>query len=117
MKPCLNCRLENADDARFCVRCGFTLDWPGPGDAAGPARTAYERAVRLGREGDPAGARAAYERAIASGDPEIAPRAAFSLGAMAEEQSDPDGACVAYRHAIESGHDDLAPAAAFNLGV
>jgi hypothetical protein len=27
VKPCLNCEFENPDDARYCARCRFTLDW------------------------------------------------------------------------------------------
>ena len=27
MKTCLNCGSENPDDARYCARCRFTLDW------------------------------------------------------------------------------------------
>ena len=27
MKECLNCKVENPDQARYCRNCGFTLDW------------------------------------------------------------------------------------------
>lgn len=39
MKTCVHCHAENPDDARYCQRCRFALDWgpepepePGPGE-------------------------------------------------------------------------------------
>jgi Flp pilus assembly protein TadD len=61
------------------------------------------------------GARAAYQRAIDSGHPDVAPRAARNLGLLLQAQGDVQGAREAYQRAIDSGHADEAPRAARSL--
>jgi hypothetical protein len=54
-----------------------------------------------------------FQRAIDSGHPEQAPRAAINLGVLLAEQDPPDvaGARAAHQQAIDSGHPDWVPAA------
>jgi tetratricopeptide (TPR) repeat protein len=73
--------------------------------------------LRLAEQGDVAGARAAYQRAIDSGHADEAPRAAVNLGVLLKQQKDVAGAQAAYQRAIDSGHADYAPRAEANLGV
>jgi predicted negative regulator of RcsB-dependent stress response len=91
--------------------------------------------LRLAKQGDVAGARAAYQRAIDSGHAEWAPEAAINLGVLLAEQTDvaylsslshlnrltlaavAASARAAYQRAIDSGHAEWAPRAAINLGV
>jgi tetratricopeptide (TPR) repeat protein len=73
--------------------------------------------VLLKEQGDLAGAKVAYQRAIDSGHPDEAPMAAFNLGVLLKEQGDLAGAKVAYQRAIDSGHPDQASKAALGLGV
>jgi Flp pilus assembly protein TadD len=65
----------------------------------------------LKEEGDVAGARAAYRKAIDSGHPDHGPVAARNLGNLLWEQGDVAGARAAYQKAIDSGHPDHGPAA------
>src|SRR6266487_5231192 len=58
----------------------------------------------------------ALQRVAHSGQPEMAPMAAYNLGVLLQEQGDVTGAQVAYRQAIDSGHPDQAPRAAISLG-
>ena len=74
-------------------------------------------ALVLKLTGDLDGARAAYQRAIDSRDPEATPAALHGLGVLLEEQGDVAGAKAAYQRAIDSGHPDRAPMAAVNLGL
>jgi len=67
--------------------------------------------------GDAEGAAAAYQRAVDSGHPDQAPRAAFGLGVPRQDRGDTDGARAAYQPAADSGHPDAAPMAARNLGL
>ena len=62
-------------------------------------------------QGDRAGAAAAYQLAIDSGQPDVAPTAAVNLGTLRERQGDPAGAAAAYQLAIDSGHADAAAVA------
>jgi trypsin-like peptidase/tetratricopeptide repeat protein len=71
----------------------------------------------LAEQGDVAGARAAFERAIESGHPEYAPMAARNLGVLAEKQTDVAGARAAFGWVILSGHAEQAPVAAIHLGA
>jgi tetratricopeptide (TPR) repeat protein len=57
------------------------------------------------------------QQAIDSRHPDIAPAAAFSLGAMLQQQGDLTAARAAYRQAIDSGPRDQAPNAATALGI
>jgi Tfp pilus assembly protein PilF len=77
---------------------------------------AHHLGLRLAEQGDVAGARAAYQRAIDSGHPDAAPMAARYLGFLLAEQGDVAGARAAYQRAIDSGHPDAAPIATNNLG-
>jgi len=58
----------------------------------------------------------AYQRTIASGHPEEAPRAAFNLGLMLDKLVEYDRAEEAYREAIASKHAEWASKAEFKLG-
>ncbi|MER6210950.1 tetratricopeptide repeat protein [Streptomyces sp. NPDC001642] len=58
----------------------------------------------LKNEGDRPGARAAYERAIASGLGSRAPEAARDLGVTLLDAGDTVGAAEAFRYAIDSRH-------------
>ena len=62
-------------------------------------------------QGDVAGARAAYRKAIDSGHPDWSPAASRNLGYLLKEEGDVAGARAAYRKAIDSGHPDHGPAA------
>ena len=73
--------------------------------------------ILLAQRGDNDGARAAYQRAIDSGDGEMAPRAALALGTMAAQDGDAAAARAALQKAIDSGHPEAMPWAAYNLGV
>jgi len=78
-------------------------------------------ALRLGnmltrRQGDLIGARAAYQQAIDSGHPDIAPQAQRDLGNLLMRERDSQRALSAYRQAMPPGHPDAAPEAANNLG-
>jgi tetratricopeptide (TPR) repeat protein len=73
--------------------------------------------IQLAKKGNIAGARAAFQRAIDSGDPESAPMAAVHLGSLLAEQNDVVGAWSAYQVAIDSGHRESTAKAGVNLGV
>src|SRR3712207_5459041 len=59
----------------------------------------------------------AYQRVIASGHPEAAPRAAFNLGILFEKRGEYDLAAEAYKQAIASEHAEWAPKTVFDLGI
>jgi tetratricopeptide (TPR) repeat protein len=71
----------------------------------------------LAVQGDVAGARAAYQMAIDSGNVEWAPMAAVNLGLLLAVHGDVARARAAYQVAIDSGHAGHAPEAAVNLGL
>jgi tetratricopeptide (TPR) repeat protein len=79
-------------------------------------QAAYNLGLLLDGQGDVAGARTAYQRAIDSGHPDEAPPAAYRLGVMLEKRGDVAGARTAYQQAIDTGHPGEAPPAAFQLG-
>jgi Tfp pilus assembly protein PilF len=83
-------------------------------------RLAAEAAVRLGdllgKLGDQADARWAYERAVDSGHEEHAPMAAYLLGLHLEIEGDHAGAYRAYRVAALAPATPFGPQAAMNLG-
>ena len=54
----------------------------------------------------------AWRKAASSGHADLAPRAAWNLGALLEDQGDAQGAKEAYQQAVDSGHADVAPRAA-----
>ena len=66
-----------------------------------------QRDATLAEQGDPQGARAAYQQALDSGDPEVAPWAAADLGMLLAEQGDPQGARAAYQQALDSGNPEV----------
>ena len=82
-----------------------------------PAPKANNLGLQLAEQGDVAGARAAYQRAIDSGHVEWGPLAALNLGLLLDVQGDVAGARAAYQRAIDSGHAEWATMAAVNLGV
>ncbi len=51
-------------------------------------------------------ARAAYQHAIDSGEPEHAPRAWVNLGNLEKMVGNADAARTAYQHTIDSGHPE-----------
>ena len=61
--------------------------------------------------------KAAFQRAIDSGDASIAPLAAYDLGLLLESQGDAQGARAAFQRATDSGDASIAPLAAYNLRV
>ena len=65
-------------------------------------RAAFNLGVLLEKQGDVAGARAAYQRAIDSGKPDYALMAAVNLGMVLGKQGDVAGARAAYQRAIDS---------------
>ena len=69
------------------------------------------------RQGEYDLAEEAYQRVIASGHPEAAPRAAFNLGLMLDKQGEYARAQEAYQQVIDSKHAEWAPKAVFNLGM
>jgi hypothetical protein len=60
---------------------------------------------------EPFVAEAAFQNVIDSGHKDVAPRAAFSLGALHQEQGNLEGAKAAYQQAIASGHSEAAAVA------
>lgn len=93
------------------------MGWfPFRGAANDPAR-AFEAAERHTENGDLTRAAAKYEKAAASGDPEIGPHASFRLGLVRKRMGDRYGAMAALRETVAGGHRDYAPLAAFSLGA
>jgi tetratricopeptide (TPR) repeat protein len=83
---------------------------------------AAEAGVWLGRLlqelGDRAGAQRAWERAIETGHPEHAPKAAYSLGVQAEESGDHKMAADAFARAIDTASPEdtrILPGAALSM--
>jgi hypothetical protein len=62
-------------------------------------------------------ARAAFQVAIDSGEPQVAPRAALGLAALLTEQGDLVKAREAFQVAIDSGEPQVAPRAALGLAA
>lgn len=63
-------------------------------------------------------ARATWERCIATGDPDSAPRAMARLASMVERQlSDDDGARLMFQATFDTGHPEHAPRAMLRLGL
>lgn len=77
----------------------------------------YRLGVDLARRGDMAGAGAAFQRVIDSGDPDVAPAAALDLGLVFKTLGNNQAAQSSYQKAAESGHPDVAPRAARDLGL
>jgi tetratricopeptide (TPR) repeat protein len=86
-------------------------------DDYGPGGAALDLGRVLAGHGDAAGARLAYQSAVASGHRNHAPAALFELGVLLTEVGDVPGAQAAYRLAVDSGHPEYAGAAAVNLGT
>ena len=91
-----------------------TAESPAP-TAEGPAST-FDLGLSLAEQGDQAGAAAALQDAIDSGDIEQAPAAAVNLGVLLAGQGDLAGARVAFQAAIDSGHEQFAPIAELLMG-
>jgi tetratricopeptide (TPR) repeat protein len=108
-----------AEWAAVATEPGISKDRDRTEAAAGntaEATATLERGNTLLDLGQLDGARAAYERAIASGHPDVAPTAAANLGVLLARQGDVAGARAAYQQAIDSGHSDAGPIATCNLG-
>jgi hypothetical protein len=73
---------------------------------------AFNMGVLAEGQGDPEGAKAAYQWAIDSGHAKWAPMAAVHLGLLLAGQGDHEGAKASLQWAIASGHLDTAPMAA-----
>jgi tetratricopeptide (TPR) repeat protein len=105
-----------------------TPGYPGAAEASGPAastaggdrsasaESAFTQGEQREEAGDPAGAITAFQRALESGDPEYAPRAALRLGGISWEKGDLAGAATLFQRAIDSGHADATPKGLVNLG-
>lgn len=65
---------------------------------------------------DAAGARDAYQKAIASGEPDVVGQAALNLGNLLAADGQVTEAERWFETALRSGHEQAAPKAAFNLG-
>ncbi|GAB3432145.1 tetratricopeptide repeat protein [Flindersiella endophytica] len=66
---------------------------------------------------DPAGAIAAYERALATGDADVRARALNNLGELHADLGDLAAARQAFERAIDCGTGEYAARAAYNLGI
>src|ERR671912_2471696 len=77
----------------------------------------FHRGSIFDRQGERDLAVEAYQRVIASGHQEAAPRAAFNLGILFEDRGEYARAVEAYKQAIASEHAEWAPKAAFDLGI
>ncbi len=77
----------------------------------------YERAEALYAQSDFDGARAAYERAIDTGDPHYSSLSALNLGSLLEQLGNIAEARTFYRLASDSNYALYSPTAAFNLGL
>jgi tetratricopeptide (TPR) repeat protein len=77
-------------------------------DRHGHRYLAHTATLHVGRllaeQGDVDGARAAFERAIDSAHPEVAPKAAAWLGNLLATQGDFDGMRAALERAVGAGH-------------
>jgi class 3 adenylate cyclase len=85
------------------------LDRVDPPDALQVGLTAYTRGNRRI-------ATRAWSKVIDSADPDVAPQAAYYLGALLAEEKDWAGARAAYEQAAGSSHPDAAATAAVKLG-
>lgn len=72
MKTCLNCSFENPNDARYCARCRFTLDWSA-GETEDPTQVlpppagpSLEVAIGPGEARSRAGARVGFDVRVAN---------------------------------------------------
>jgi tetratricopeptide (TPR) repeat protein len=88
----------------------FVIRRAEPAEAFAIGHTAYAR-------GELHPAENAWRKVGDSGDPDLAPRAAFNLGLLLKEQRRPPEAVGALKQAADSGHRDIAPMAARNLGL
>src|SRR5215211_2056700 len=88
----------------------FVIRRAEPAEAFAIGHTAYAR-------GELHPAENAWRKVGDSGDPDLAPRAAFNLGLLLKEQRRPPEAVGALKQAADSGHRDIAPMAARNLGM
>ena len=82
-----------------------------------PAQDAFIMGDLLARQGDVESARGAFQSAIAMGDPEWSPRAAYHLGELLWAVRDPGGAEAALGVAVAAGHPEWSPAAEVVQGV
>ena len=89
--------------------------WRSRRDAAPDPEAAFGLATRLAEEGDIDGAREAYQVAIDSGHPDVAPRAMVDLGNLIGDSLYPENARPLYQAAVDSGHPEAAREAARHL--
>jgi hypothetical protein len=69
----------------------------------------------LDKQGDSAGARAAYQRAAGAGNADCAANALVCLGVMLRKKGDRDGARAAFQRVVDSSNADWAPHAEAEL--
>jgi tetratricopeptide (TPR) repeat protein len=121
--------IQNATEAER-VSIGYTaqftygrpevaiLAWSQAANAE-PTSGANAAAVGLGwllaGQGDLAGARAAYQRAVDSGDASVVPMATVGLADALHKLGELDSARAAYQRVIDSGNADMAPKATVGL--
>ncbi len=75
------------------------------------------RGVASQQQGDLDAARAAFQRAIDTGNPNITPLALVLLGIASQQQGDPAAARAAFQRAVDTGSRDFAPPALLSLGI
>ena len=78
---------------------------------------AFNLGLSLAGKGDEAGARAAFQSVIDSGDAQYSPVALRNLGVLLEGQGDEAGARTYYETTMDSSDAEQAPAAAYGLGL
>jgi len=81
----------------------------------GPAEAAFTEGCHLRVAGDLAGAIAAFQRCMATGDDEFAPYAGCQLGAIMAAEGDIENAKPPLWLAVRSGHAVYAPVSAYVL--
>ena len=77
------------------------------GSSPRSAEAAFKLGALLRDQGDIAGARAAYQQAIDSDHPDVAPKAAYDLGSLLRKQGDKEGARAARQRAMYNLESEL----------
>ncbi|MFF7634792.1 tetratricopeptide repeat protein [Kitasatospora sp. NPDC008050] len=87
----------------------------GPGEES--AEAAFELAASERAAGRVDAARAAFLRAVATGDPEVGPKALANLAVLEASAGRVAQARAAFEQAIATGHPDHAPKSLFNYAI
>ncbi|GAB2748119.1 tetratricopeptide repeat protein [Kitasatospora kifunensis] len=88
-----------------------------PQQLAQAARTAFDQGALERSAGNVEAARSAFERAVATGDPEIGPMALANLAVLEASAGRIAQARAAFEQAIATGHPDHAPKSLFNFAI